>query len=668
MGKYLDLLKPNQDRQMSFAEVLSPVEETTPAAAFTAEQPIVVEAPFELRARLINTTDILEAFVEEAHKTNGPIYVDIETSGLCFGRDHICGIAILAGDHPVYVSIGHEAGQNITPESAVAILRPLFESNRRKIGHNFTFDIPHLTLAGFHLALPLSDTRLIARELHHRGQHDYSLKSLACEYIHPTCDHWEKQLESILKSRFRSMSKENLWRLDAEEVYQYACADVVLTKKLYEIFAQLITDKNSVEYLKNESAVIPVVAKIAATGFGINQDSLAEYLTTFKGKIGSVDEKLNQLLDAKDINYNSTKQVLPLLERLNIVPINPKTQKPSICVDALESVNPKIDVVETLLERKRIENQQKMLASVPNSLSGGRIRTQLTISAQQGERFSSTGPSLYTGKKNPDPGEVTLRNFIVTDPDHFFGFFDFSSSHFRILAHLCADENMAELFHRGLDFHKNTAAQLFNKPYDSITPKERDRAKPLGFSVIYGMGDAGLAAKLNVKVSEAKEMKQNFLYKIYPKLGPYLREMYRQVERNGYVLTGLYGVRVAVKRDLAYNGLNYQIQATEAEMMKNTLVKLDTFLKDKQSRIALPFHDEIILHLHNKEENLIPAIKAIVEDHKLRVPMLSEVKIARTSWAEKMNYILPATNERNGETDCRAGAMPLQTDKEGGDL
>jgi DNA polymerase I-like protein with 3'-5' exonuclease and polymerase domains len=142
--------------------------------------------------------------------------------------------------------------------------------------------------------------------------------------------------------------------------------------------------------------------------------------------------------------------------------------------------------------------------------------------------------------------------------------------------------------------------------------------------------------------------------------------MYRQVERNGYVLTGLYGVRVAVKRDFAYNGLNYQIQATEAEMMKNTLVKLDAFLKDRQSKIALPFHDEIILHLHNDEENLIPAIKAIVEDHKLRVPMLSEVKIARTSWAEKMNYVLPATNERNGETDCRAGAMPLQTDKKGG--
>jgi len=664
MGKYLELLNSKLDRQMTFIE-LQDANSTKPLPS-AAEQASVDKAPFEFHSRLINTTHDLRVFVEEAMTTIGPIYVDIETSGLCFGRDHICGIAILADETPVYVSIGHETGENIAPELAAKLLKPLFESDRRKIGHNFTFDVLHLHLTGFLLLAPLSDTRLIARELHNRELHDYSLKSLACEYIHPNCDYWEKQLESKLKSQFRSTSKENLWRLSAKDVYRYACADVVLTKKLYEIFTQLISSKKSVEYLKNESRLIPIVAKIAATGFAIDQASLLEYLTTFRGKIEAIDKTLNRLLEAKDINYNSTKQVLPLLQRLNIIPINPKTNKPSICVDALELVNPKSEVIELLLERKRLENQQKMLSSVPSSISDGRIRTQLTISAQQGERFSSTGPSLYTGKKCSDPGEVTLRNFIVPDSDHFFGFFDFSSSHFRILAHLCADENMANLFHRGLDFHKNTAAQLFNKPYDSITPNERDRAKPLGFSVIYGMGDVGLAQKLNVKVSEAKEMKQNFLHKIYPKLGPYLREVYRQVDRNGYVLSGIYGVRVAVKREFAYNGLNYQIQATEAEMMKNTLVRLDAFLGDKRSKIALPFHDEVILHLHNEEEHLIPQIKSIVEDHKLRVPMLSEVKIARTSWAEKMSYVFPVSNERNGETECRAGAMPTQTDEKGG--
>ena len=43
----------------------------------------------------------------------------------------------------------------------------------------------------------------------------------------------------------------------------------------------------------------------------------------------------------------------------------------------------------------------------------------------------------------------------------------------------------------------------------------------------------------------------------------------------------------------AYKLGNYVIQGTCADMLKEKIVYLDEFLKDKQSRMMIPIHDEM---------------------------------------------------------------------------
>jgi hypothetical protein len=58
---------------------------------------------------------------------------------------------------------------------------------------------------------------------------------------------------------------------------------------------------------------------------------------------------------------------------------------------------------------------------------------------------------------------------------------------------------------------------------------------------------------------------------------------------------------------------NY-ITATEVDAILSVVVKLNDFLEGKKSRIILPFHDSIILYIHEEEMHLIEHIKNTMEN------------------------------------------------------
>ena len=286
-----------------------------------------------------------------------------------------------------------------------------------------------------------------------------------------------------------------------------------------------------------------------------------------------------------------------------------------------------------------MENQLKQFVNLPLFVTNDRVYTHLLVSAQAGERFSSTTPSMYTGKKKLGADELGTRNFIKPDDGFCLAFFDFRASHFRVMAHLSEDQNMIRMLEERDDFHKGVASILWDVPYENVTEKMRNDAKPIGFSVVYGMGPTGLASRLKIKPADARLLIDRFLHDLFPKLGDLLKRINTQVGVHGWVETGIYKAKISIPKDQAYVGLNYLIQATEAEILKTALVKCHRFLQPYKSRVALPFHDELVFQIHCDEMCLIPKVKALIEDQKLLVPFLTDVKIATRCWAEQSNWI-----------------------------
>lgn len=644
MGRYLDIAKDAlrqvgvDEKQTATFPPLASIER----ALFDDLDVPEAKPPFHIPAQLITSADELNNWVRR-HLRDAPdlLTVDIETTGLNFAKDRICGIAINAVGENVYIAFGHDNEQGLDLATTAATLNPLLSSSIPKLCHHATFDIPFLLIQRFDIAPPYYDTRLIGREIHARELRSYGLKELACDHIHPNSDFWDEHLRTKLKSRFRSARKDNLWRLSSSEVFAYACADVYLTRRLFDVFRKKVNEAALCKpYLTLERQVVEVMASISRFGFAVDESKLISSLASRMAMLIDLDRKLDEHFGQPSVSYTSPKQVLNLVKGRGHAPVHPKTGKDSVCVDALVALKTDDDAVVTLIQRKRVENQVKQLSGFPSHVVDGRIHPHLTISAQLGERFSCTDPSLYTGKKHADANEVTLRHFVTPDDGCLLAFFDFSASHFRILAHLCGDEPMINIFKSGRDFHRSVASMMFGIPYSDVSKEERDRAKPIGFSVIYGMGSRSLAEGLRVNVTEAARMKAKFLNEVFPKLGQYLQMTCRATESRGYVLSGIYGVRISVPKDQAYKGVNYQIQATEAEILKRSLVRLHQFLSLRKSRVALPMHDEIIVQVNLEEMQLIPEIKAMIEDHGLRAPIACDVAIARTRWAEKEAFTM----------------------------
>lgn len=598
--------------------------------------------PIQIPCQLIDGPEELQAWADEARRSPPDLLtIDIESSGLNYGKDHICGIAINAWSKNVYVAFGHHDQGRLSRDDARKLLNPIFSRPIPKLGHNFTFDASFLSIEGFNLSPPFYDTRLIAKEIHSRDSNvRYGLKDLACRHLDPNADYWDRQLESLLKSRFRAKKKDNLWRLAPSEVCEYACADVYFTRRLFDLFKDQIRARpESAAYLKLERLASEICVNMTVAGLSINEQDLKGWLEEARGLLQAVDDELCTTFGITNVNFNSPKQVLPLLKAMGYEPVNPKRGNQSICLESLERLNAPSEAIKLLIRRTRIANQVRQLGGVLEFALNGRVYPHIKVSANTGERFNATNPPLFTGKRKPLPGEVTLRTFVTPHVNHALVFFDIQASHFRLMAHLSGDENMAAIFQSGRDFHRASAALLYGFDYDDPRAGElRNKSKPLGFSVVYGGGPAWIAKSIGIRKADAILLKRRYLYDVFPKLGPYIDQMEQQARDLGYVRTGMLGVKVAVPRDRAYVAINYQLQATEAELLKKIIVRGNEFLRGRKSSVALPFHDEVVFQIHRDEYDLIPDLRLAVESAEPRLQVVTDASISETTWSEKIPY------------------------------
>ena len=105
-----------------------------------------------------------------------------------------------------------------------------------------------------------------------------------------------------------------------------------------------------------------------------------------------------------------------------------------------------------------------------------------------------------------EAGREIRKAFEPRDKDHILLAADYSQIELRLISEISKDESMLKAFIDGNDFHRATAAKVFDRPYDEVTAEERRRAKTVNFSVIYGAGATNLSRQLGIKRSEASEL------------------------------------------------------------------------------------------------------------------------------------------------------------------
>jgi len=207
------------------------------------------------------------------------------------------------------------------------------------------------------------------------------------------------------------------------------------------------------------------------------------------------------------------------------------------------------------------------------------------------------------------------------------------------MAHFADDENMISAFKRNHDIHTETSMRIFNlNSKNDVTPGMRRKAKEVNFGIIYGIGAFGLANRLEIKNTEAKDIIDRY-FREYPKVRDYMDRTKKFAHDNGYVetlkgrrryLNQINNQNAAARAEDERAAINMPIQGAAADMIKIAMVDIyNEFVKNKlESKMLLQVHDELVLEVPIEElEPTVQLVRQVMENaFQLEIPLLTEAR------------------------------------------
>ncbi|CAL4043590.1 DNA polymerase [Buchnera aphidicola] len=280
----------------------------------------------------------------------------------------------------------------------------------------------------------------------------------------------------------------------------------------------------------------------------------------------------------------------------------------------------------------------------------GRIHTCYYQTNTLTGRLSSKNPNVQNIPSKTKEGKE-IRKAFISEKNYFIVSADYSQIELRILAYVSKDKELIKAFSNDSDIYKITASEIFNIPIINVTDEQRQHAKVINFSLIYGMGPFGLSNKLNINILTAKEYIKTY-FKRYRGIKKYIKHTYQFALKKGYVLT-LYGRKIHIPHITSKNFLirqsaertavNAAIQGTSSDIIKLAMVKIYNFFKTQHhlnAKIIMQVHDELVFEIKKEKINSIcKEIRNIMESNTiLDTPIPVRIKIGH-NWQDTIKTI-----------------------------
>jgi len=393
-----------------------------------------------------------------------------------------------------------------------------------------------------------------------------------------------------------------------------------------------------------ELPLCEVLASMEVEGVKIDTQGVEEFGAQIKSQIDVLQEEI-YLLAGKEFNISSPKQLgVILFEDLGL-PCKKKTKSGySTNAEVLESLVGKHPIIEKILEYRTLT---KLSSTYVDGLlkvvcDDGRVRSVFKQTETRTGRISSTEPNVQNIPVRKEIGR-NMRKFFIADEGKVLLDADYSQIELRVLAAVCGDKNMQEIFLSGGDIHASTASQVFDLPVDFVTPELRRAAKAVNFGIIYGIGAFSLSKDIGVSVAEAKRYIQSYLDN-FPEVSRFMDKTVEEGIKNGYVTT-IFGRRRYIPELSSSNkmlqafgkraAMNAPIQGAAADIIKIAMVKVYNRLKAEKldAKLILQVHDELIIE--SSEKDAQRAAEVLSEEMNgavtLAVPIPADVQVGR-SW------------------------------------
>lgn len=451
----------------------------------------------------------------------------------------------------------------------------------------------------------------------------------------------EKYSEVFGKTKIEDISDEDYGKFLTKRSRGMLVAYPELVKEL--------ENNNLYNVLKEtEMPLIRVLADMEIEGIKISPEYFSKYSLELESRIDELTKKIYEEAEG-EFNINSPKQLGEVLFiNLNIPPVKKTKTGFSTDSEVLEKLAEQgYEIAKSILEfRKLSKLKSTYVDPLPKMVDeNNRLHTTFNQTGTATGRLSSSDPNLQNIPVRTEEGMKIRAGFIAKDGSVLLGI-DYSQIELRVLAEISQDTNLIEAYSENLDLHSLTARKIFDLSEDAlVTREQRDAAKTVNFSIIYGKTAFGLSQELKITPKEASDYITRY-FEQYPAVKHLEKEIIEYAEEHGYVETyfkrkriieGINSKNRVIKNQAERMAVNTVIQGTAAEVLKKVMINLYDLLKDKEDiHMLLQVHDELIFEVEKEKvleykEKIEKIMRESIQFSKVKLEVNSSIG---QNWAE----------------------------------
>jgi len=396
-----------------------------------------------------------------------------------------------------------------------------------------------------------------------------------------------------------------------------------------------------------ELPLIPVLRSIEVAGVRLNTKTLAEIAQRVRDEITTLEQQIWDLAGEEFVIASPQQLSAILFEKLGLT--KKRKGKTGYSTDArvLQSIRDEHEIIP-VVERWRELNQlsKTYLEALPSLVDDqSRIHTTFVQAAAATGRLASINPNMQNIPVRTELGRE-IRGCFEAAPKLALLSADYSQVELRLLAHVAEEEVLMDIFSAGEDVHTATAREVFGVSADEIDSGMRSKAKMINYGIVYGLGDYGLADRLNISRGEAREFIDAYLNR-FGKIRHFMDQTVEKATDDGYVTT-LFGRRRNIPELRSTNGqtralgerlaLNTIVQGTAADVMKLAMIEVADALAatELKTEMILTIHDELLFEgpkAEQKELSELVEKGMIVPWGERQPPLAVDIGTGRT-WLE----------------------------------
>ncbi|MCI0707509.1 MAG: DNA polymerase I [Ignavibacteriae bacterium] len=562
-------------------------------------------------------------------------YVSVDASSQKFEK----AVGDLFGDTPV--SGVKQKYPTLPAKLVFPALKPIFENPKiKKIGQNVKYDQLALSLHDIWVDGIEFDTMIASYILRADGQH--GLDAMAREHL-------QYSMVSFDDITGTGKERKDIREVPLEIIADYSCEDADIAYRLYEKLRTRVEKEKMMTLCDEiEFPLSSVLARMEKTGVVIDTKFLANMSKELERDIDAIVKQIYKLAGEK-FNINSTQQLSEILfTKLKLPPVRKTKTGFSTDVSVLEELRHQHPIIEKMLDYRQLAKLKSTyvdaLPKMVNPLTG-RVHTSYNQTVAATGRLASNDPNLQNIPIRTEIGRSIRKAFVAGSKNSLIMSADYSQIELRIMAHVCDDKSFQTAFHNKEDIHATTAAKVFGVALKDVTKDMRRKAKEVNFGIMYGIGPFGLATRLDITQTEAKEIIDTYFTR-FPRVKEFIENTKATVHKKGYVetlmgrrryLPDIHSKNLNLRQHAERQSINMPIQGTAADMIKMAMVHIDAAMQKEKlkSAMLLQVHDELVFEVLKSEE---AKMRKLVEKQmsgamKLKVPIDVEIGVGK-DWLE----------------------------------